>query len=418
MAFNRLRDISARMESKWTSGDFIFGYEDDINENHNIDYPLLLVIPPNSTLPATEKDPINAHVKEEYDFEVIFAKPYRTSTTNTGANDTNANLDVIYSLLEAEAYNWLQAFLDSYSKKEVTLVPTPITMERETNQHNDRVVQIRMQFTVDCYSHAFAAFDDQFIRDLSPLIWLRSDVGVKTQYFGGKEVVKEWKDQSGNGHDFIQSTSAKQPEYKYQMSDSVNTENRYPFLDFDGTDDFLQCKNTVLSGVNGLNVNNTIFFISKHNDADSGTGAIVSLYRGSTSNNFTIFGRRVGENDVRISSIHTDLNSSGGDVIENTASDSADSTTIAVRALHFQNHTSKFYINGTMTSSATNSDYDNTTTYDRSQPILIGVEGSASSPDHTVLNGSIQEIMIFNSSLSEEAIVKVSNYLNHKYNIY
>ena len=129
MAFNRLRDIRDRMESKWTSGQFIFGYEDDVNENHNIDYPLLLVIPPTSTLPATEKDPINAHIKEEYEFEVIFAKPYRTSSSNTGANDTNTNLDVIYTLLEAEAQYWLQSFLYSYPNKEVKLVPSPITVE-------------------------------------------------------------------------------------------------------------------------------------------------------------------------------------------------------------------------------------------------------------------------------------------------
>ena len=416
MAFNRLRDIRDRMESKWTSGEFIFGYEDDINENHNIDYPLLLVTPPNSTLPATEKDQINAHIKEEYEFEVVFAKPYRTSSSNTGANDTNTNLDVIYTLLEGEAYNWLQSFLDSYPNKEVTLVPTPITIERETNQHNDRVVQIRMQFVVDCFSHAFAAFDDQFIRDLNPLIWLRSDVGVKTQYFGGKEVVKEWKDQSGNGNDFVQSTSAKQPEYKYEMSDSVNTENRYPFLDFDGSDDFMQCENINFNGL-GLSVDNTIFFISKYNDADNNLGAVVSLYEGSSSNRFRIYGRKFDTNDVRHASIHTDSTASGGDSVNNTASGSADSTTMAVRALRFHNKTSKWFINGTMVNSVTNSQYTNATNYDRTEPILIGADGRAINPD-TLMNGSIQEIMIFNSSLSEEAIVKVSNYLNHKYNIY
>lgn len=417
MAFNRLRDIRDRMESKWTSGEFIFGYEDDINENHNIDYPLLLVIPPNSTLPATEKDPINAHVKEEYDFEVVFARPYRTSTTNTGANDTNTNLDVIYSLLEGEAYNWLQAFLDSYPKKEVTLVPAPISIERETNQQNDRVVQIRMQFTVDCFSHAFAAFDDQFIRDLSPLIWLRSDVGIKTQYFGGKEVVKEWKDQSGNGHDFIQGVSTKQPEYKYEMSDSVNTENRYPFLNFDGTDDFMFCENTALNGTSGLNVDNTIFFISKHNDADSSTGGTISLLRGTGEANFLIGLRNVGTNDKRFSSIHTESSADGGNSVANTPSGSADSTTMAVRAVKFHNKTSKFFINGTMSSSVTTADYDNATTYAATRAISIGADGYQPTPD-SVMNGSIQEIMIFNSVLSDEAIVKVSDYLNHKYNIY
>lgn len=111
----------------------------------------------------------------------------------------------------------------------MTIVPVPITIERETNQQNDRVVQVRMNFTVDCFSHAFAAFDDQSIRDLTPQLWLRSDIGVKTKYFGGKEVVSQWKDQSGFNNHFSQSTSANQPEYKYEMSDSVNVNNRYPF---------------------------------------------------------------------------------------------------------------------------------------------------------------------------------------------
>ena len=142
------------------------------------------------------------------------------------------------------------------------------------------------------------------------------------------------------------------------------------------------------------------------------------MLRGSTNERFTLFGRRFGSNDVRIASIHTDSTANGADVINNTAIGSADSTTIAVRALKFNGNTSEFFVNGTMTSSATNSDYNNSTTYNRTEPIFIGAEGSASSPDHTVLNGSIQEIMIFNSSLTEAAILAISNYLNHKYNIY
>ena len=417
MAFNRLRDIRDRMESKWTSGQFVFGYEDDINELHNIDYPLLLVIPPTSTLPATEKDPINAHIKEEYEFEVIFAKPYRTSSSNTGANDTNANLDVIYSLLEGEATFWLQSFLDSYPNKQVTLVPVPITIQRETNQHNDRVVQVRMQFTVDCFSHAFAAFDDQFIRDMSPLVWLRSDVGVKTNYFGGKEVVSEWKDQSGNGHNFVQSTDSKKPEYKYEMSDSVNTENRYPFLNFDGTDDFLNCTNTVLSGSNGLNVNHSIFFISKHNNADSATGATVSLLRGTDEANFSLGLTSSGTNDKRFTATYTERVADGGSQVINTPSGSADSTIMAVRAVTFENKTSKFFINGSMSNSVTTAAYDNVTTYSTTKAISIGADGSSPTPS-SFMNGSIQEIMIFNFVVTDSQALTIMNYLNHKYNIY
>ena len=49
--------------------------------------------------------------------------------------------------------------------------------------------------------------------------------------------------------------------------------------------------------------------------------------------------------------------------------------------------------------------------------MLVGADGTTPTPS-SFMNGSIQEIMIFNSVLSQEAILKVSDYLNHKYNIY
>ena len=53
MAFTKLRELKTKFESNWINGGFIFGYENEINENHNNNYPLLLVLPPTSELPAT-----------------------------------------------------------------------------------------------------------------------------------------------------------------------------------------------------------------------------------------------------------------------------------------------------------------------------------------------------------------------------
>tara|TARA_R100000329_G_scaffold118563_1_gene97641 strand:+ start:2883 stop:4127 length:1245 start_codon:yes stop_codon:yes gene_type:complete len=413
MAFNRLRDIRDRMESKWSSGQFVFGYEDDINELHNIDYPLLLVIPPTSTLPATEKDPINAHLKEEYEFEVIFAKPYRTSSSNTGANDTNANLDVIYTLLESEAHFWLQSFLDSYPNKQVTLVPVPITIERETNQQNDRVVQVRMNFTVDCFSHAFAAFDDQSIRDLTPQLWLRSDIGVKTKYFGGKEVVSQWKDQSGFNNHFSQSTSANQPEYKYEMSDSVNVNNRYPFLSFDGVDDNLICEQSRFGNpapFRSLNGDHSIFYVAKTTDSNEVNAPLLSLGHTTASLAKMSIVIKDFSGEKQFTSGVSDVASSGADTMVLSSDVASGSTKIAIRGHKVSGQTLSYFLNGVNLTSVTNTDYLNPVAYTE-EFMLMGTDLT----NFGLLN--VQEVMIFQYAVTDSQATSIMNYLNHKYNI-
>ena len=105
MSFNKLRELRDRFEQQWINGGFIFGYENEINENHNNDYPLLVVLPPTSELPSTEGD-----VQEEYTFECLVVKPYYQNQAGS--------LDVVFSLLEQEGLTWLQRVLDSYTNKD------------------------------------------------------------------------------------------------------------------------------------------------------------------------------------------------------------------------------------------------------------------------------------------------------------
>ena len=134
MGFKKLRELRDRFEQKWINGGFIFGYENEINENHNNDYPLLVVLPPTSELPATEGD-----VQEEYTFECLIVKPYYQNQAGS--------LDVVFSLLEQEALTWLQRVLDSYTNKEVILSPDSISVEREKELYNDKLIQVRLAFT-------------------------------------------------------------------------------------------------------------------------------------------------------------------------------------------------------------------------------------------------------------------------------
>ena len=118
MAFNKLRDLRDRFEQKWINGGFIFGYENEINENHNNDYPLLLVLPPTSELPSAE-----GSSNERYTFECLITKPFYQNQAGS--------LDVAFTLLEQEALSWLGSVLDSYPNKEVILSPDSIIVERE-----------------------------------------------------------------------------------------------------------------------------------------------------------------------------------------------------------------------------------------------------------------------------------------------
>ena len=70
MAVTRLTDIVTVFESKWTYGDVKFGYESEVNQDHDTKYPLMMITPPESTIPEIYNG------REEYDFEINFYNLY------------------------------------------------------------------------------------------------------------------------------------------------------------------------------------------------------------------------------------------------------------------------------------------------------------------------------------------------------
>ena len=391
MAFKRLRELRDRFEQQWINGGFIFGYENEINENHNNDYPLLLVLPPTSELPATEGDS-----KEDYTFECLIVKPYHQNQTGS--------LDVVLSLLEQEALTWLQRVLDSYTNKEVILSPNSISVEREKELYNDKLIQVRLTFTLNAFSHHFSHYDESSITALSPSVWLRSDLGVKTQMFGGNEVVTRWKDQSGNSNDFIQATSTKQASYEYE-----DTTNGYPYLNFDGTDDFMKCVNNSIDGTgDSLDRAISIFYIAKTNAAT--TGALISLNKESES--------------IPIIDINARVDS-GNSFWNNFFEDSQDDASSYIYTTNVLNITGvygvsikangqmKSYYNGALVNT-TNGDFT-PEAYRNIYPIMLGAANSTTPTNF--LNGQIQEIMIFDKELTTDEALYLSKYLQHKYDI-
>ncbi len=91
-----------------------------------------------------------------------------------------------------------------------------------------------------------AAFDPM---SLSPSLWLKAD----TLALNDGDPVTTWADQSGNGLDFSQATSAAKPTFK------VAIQNGLPVVQFDGVDDWMsgallnnQAARTLYSVARGL----------------------------------------------------------------------------------------------------------------------------------------------------------------------
>jgi len=392
MAFKRLRELRDRFEQQWINGGFIFGYENEINENHNNDYPLLLVLPPTSELPATEGDS-----KEDYTFECLVVKPYHQNQTGS--------LDVVLSLLEQEALTWLQRVLDSYTNKEVILSPNSISVEREKELYNDKLIQVRLTFTLNAFSHHFSHYDESSITALSPSIWLRSDLGVKTQMFGGNEVVTRWKDQSGNSNDFIQATSTKQASYEYE-----DTTNGYPYLNFDGTDDFMQCVNNSIDGTSdSLDRAISMFYIAKTNAATA--GSLISLNASNNAFPQIDINARVNNGE---SNWNNYLNDSQDDVSSYIYTTDVLNTTGVYGFTLKANGEMMSYYNGAKVDTEDNASFD-PQPYTNVYPIMLGATRFVSPANF--LNAQIQEILIFDKALSTDEALHLSKYLQHKYNI-
>jgi hypothetical protein len=99
--------------------------------------------------------------------------------------------------------------------------------------------------------------------------------------------IKTWYDQSGNGNDGTQSTTASQPKI-YDSSTGVLLENAVPALTFDGTDDHLTFPLT-----HANNIFYTVFMVRKSSDAtalslSSSTSVTLFADLGETSNSNTL----------------------------------------------------------------------------------------------------------------------------------
>ncbi len=196
----RLTDIVTVMKNKWTYGDKFFGYTDEFNDNHNTQYPSILITPPSSVFPEVSLN----NGWELYSFEIYFSDLYNRTA------QANVNLDQRWDNLQDLANEWLDMFLKNYQDGIVTgfLEGEDVSVERVKEVANDQLIQIRMNFTWKVFSKCFRP-QSVYPTDLSNLVtWFRADSGLTFSI--PTKRVSAWADYSGNNNGIAQSDKTKQ----------------------------------------------------------------------------------------------------------------------------------------------------------------------------------------------------------------
>ena len=378
MAITRLTDIITVFDSKWTYGDVKFGYESEVNQDHDTQYPLMLVEPPESTIPVVYSG------REEYTFEINFYNLYSQDAQSA------VTLQKRWDNLQDLANEWLDMFLKNYQDGVVTgfLEGEDVSVERVKEVANDQLIQIRMTFTWKVFSKCFRP-QSVYPTDIANLVtWLRADSGLTFDI--PTKRISAWADYSGSNNGLVQATKTKQPlRYTY---DGANDKSR---VEFNGTTDYFDSVNNI-----PITSDFTIFQVSKN----SGNASSDIL---SYSNAGKIIKLSYAANSELVAQV-----SDGTTLIDVTlTSSNASNYHIGTYKLHNK----RLYVDydslgSSLSTSVQESAYDNSTTFNDA----VYTISSATSP----INANLQEFIIFNASLDDYTIGQIKSYLNKKYNIY
>jgi hypothetical protein len=379
MAITRLTDIITVFDSKWTYGDVKFGYDGEVNQDHDTQYPLMLVNPPESIMPVVYDG------REEYSFEINFYNLYSQAAQSV------VTLQKRWDNLQDLSNEWLDMVLKNYQDVtvEAYLNDESIEIERIKDTKNDKLVQIKLVFTMSAFTKCFRPVSS-YPSDFADLaVWLRADSGVTFDI--PTKRVSAWSDSSGTNNNMAQSTAANQP-----LREGYGGQNDKAYFSFDGVND-----NLISDSNSPITTNFTIFEVSKMNEV---TG--------------NVFGWRNG-----ISSIAIGINSDGS---FNTKVSDGD-TTLSTNNISYnlgENHigilkkegkaiNSEYYDSlNTITKTDTSVDFDSAFLFNTAQ-FNIGSFGVSE-----YLGGQIQEVIVYNRALSATEIADVRGYLNLKYKIY
>jgi hypothetical protein len=222
----KLTDIVGVMKDKWTYGDKFFGFTEEFNDNHNTQYPSILITPPTSVFPEVGLN----NGWEQYTFEIYFSDLYNRTA------QANEEIDQRWENLQDLATEWLDNFLKYYQESApitAFLEDESVIIERNKEVANDQLLQLKLTFTWRVMSMCFRPQSTSPNQIPNLTVWLRADSG--TTYSTPTKKVSAWADQSGNGNNTASPTSDTQPKrYTYNgASDKTR-------IEFDGITDYIK----------------------------------------------------------------------------------------------------------------------------------------------------------------------------------
>ena len=402
----KLVEIVTAMKSKWTYGTKSFGYTEEFNDNHNTQYPSLLITPPTSVFPEI----FSQNGWENYTFEVYFSNLYnRTEQSNESIEERWQNLQDL-------GMEWLDMFLKHYQANPTNYNPTPVvafledsslSLERIKEAANDQLLQIKMTFTWRVMSMCFnpvSAYPPEISgADLKG--WLRADSNVLFSIPTKK--INTIGDSSGNSNGLSQSVASAQPlRYSYgglsnKAMTTFTTNSLVSVNNFTTTSTTTQGF-TIFEVSKIKAVSNAVFgYFNLANGSyiEMGTNA-TGNYKVSVSDGTTILATQSAENAV--DKYHIGCLRKQGNLIylnyKSATSTSSLSNTNAAFNLNISFESEKFRIGCTQQSD--------------------GGIPTPSAVDVRYLDGDWQELIIYDKYLSNNDREKVNNYLNNKYKIY
>ena len=381
MAITRLKDLVTTFESKWTFGDSKFGYDGEVNESHNTQYPLLLINPPLSTMPELYSG------REEYEFEINFYNLYPQSAQSA------VTLQHRWDNLQDLAMEWFDMVLKAYQDNtvQVYLNDQSLEIERVKEVANDKLVQIKFTFTMSAFTKCFRP-TSTYPSDIPTLVtWLRADSGLTFDI--PTKQISAWADQSSSNNSVAQVTSSKQAlRFGY---DGANDKAR---VQFNGTKDYFISNNNSPIGTDF-----TMFFVPQVDVSATEQGRYFSYESSQTK-------LIVGSNNNKLTATFADSTGTGGSVTLNTS----DTSLYHIAVAKLENKRLYLEYNNTLNDSVQESGYDNTTTFNATN-YNLGSDGATTA---YYLKGNMQEVIIYNSFLSDHQIADVKSYLNNKFKIY
>ena len=381
MAITRLTDIITVFDSKWTYGDVKFGYDGEVNQDHDTQYPLMLVNPPESIMPVVYDG------REEYSFEINFYNLYSQAAQSV------VTLQKRWDNLQDLSNEWLDMVLKNYQDVtvEAYLNDESIEIERIKDTKNDKLVQIKLVFTMSAFTKCFRPVSN-YPSDFADLVvWLRADSGVTFDI--PTKRVSAWADKSGQGTDVAQTTVKNQPlRYGYG---GINDK---AYIGFDGTNDSFVSSNNL-----PIRTDFTIFEVSKIQNQN---GSVFYYQNGNAIINLGTDGG--GELSVIVADEDSDV------MTTRTGIDSRGEAHIAVLLKHNKRIDLQYYDSSNSVSfNSINSSFDNSQTFNQNT-----FKSGYNLINTTNLGGELNELIIFNRSLSNTEINNITGYLNLKYKIY